>query len=343
MALAPRVRRSFAVIGHSPDNVELRTGIWNAKSFTVEDASGKGRILNVILGLDGSVSRRDLARREGVSRADVEAVVDHLYSIGAIEETPTSALDAYLDSLQTLGRLPSTSDVASSVLVLGEGEIGDRVVELLDGQLEIPVERPGPDEGLWRRLLQVDPGDVHDGLRLSRLAEEFAPWSGAFAVIAEPAVEPVRMQILNRLAHEIQMSFIHGVIDGPFLFVGPTVIPHRSACWECFESRVTMNLRESASYLAYKNALVSGLVRQGRPPLYPALVGLVASHLALEATNYLTTGSTFTIEKALGMYLPTMEIAYNEVLRLPGCRGCGSDPERDGTSLMFDPRSWLDD
>jgi thiazole/oxazole-forming peptide maturase SagC family component len=187
------------------------------------------------------------------------------------------------------------------------------------------------------------PSELHDGLSLTRLADEFEPWRRSFAVVADRIVEPLRLQALNRIAHEIRMPFIHGVLDGPFLFVGPTVLPGSSACWECFETRMTMNLRESASYLAYKNALSQGQVLRGDPPVLPALLGVLGSHLALETTNYVQTGSTFTVEKVLGICLPTMEIAYSEVLRLPGCRGCGSLTERDDTSLTFDPRTWLDD
>ena len=106
---------------------------------------------------------------------------------------------------------------------------------------------------------------------------------------------------------------------------------------------MTMNLRESASYLGYKNALSQGQVVRGEPPVLPAVLGVLSSHLALETTNFVRTGATFTVEKVLGMYMPTMEIAYTEVLRLPGCRGCGSLTERDDVSLTFDPRTWLDD
>ncbi len=343
MGTGPRLRRSFTVIGHSPDTVELRTGVWNPQSFTIKDESGQGRILNLILGLDGSLTPRELAKREGASRADVEAVIDHLYSLGAIEKGPTSALDAYLDTVATLGRAPDPKEVADRVLLLGDPAITEQVGALLGNDLGVPVVPVGNDDRLWTRLNTMTSAELHDGLSLAQLAEEFEPWCGSFAVVADRIVEPLRLRALNRIAHKIGMSFIHGVIDGPFLFVGPTVLPHSSACWECFETRMTMSLRESASYLAYRNALSQGQVVRGEPPVLPAVLGVLGSHLALETTNFVRTGTTFTVEKVLGMYLPTMEIAYSEVLRLPGCRGCGSLTERDDVSLTFDPRSWLDD
>jgi bacteriocin biosynthesis cyclodehydratase domain-containing protein len=331
------------VIGHSPDTVELRTGVWNPQSFTLRDESGRGRILNLILGLDGSLTQHELAKREGVSRAEVEAVIDHLSGLGALETGPTSALDAYLDTVATLGRVADPKDVADRVLLLGDPAIVEQAERLLGSDLGVPVVPVGSDDRLWTRLSTLSSAELHDGLALSRLVEEFEPWRGAFAVVADRVVDPLRMQALNRIAHKIGLSFLHGVLDGPFLFVGPTVLPHSSACWECFETRMTMSLRESASYLAYKNALSQGQVVRGEPAALPAVLGVLASHLALETTNFVQTGTTFTVGKVLGLYLPTMEIAYSEVLRLPGCRGCGSLAERDDVSLTFDPRSWLDD
>jgi bacteriocin biosynthesis cyclodehydratase domain-containing protein len=98
-----------------------------------------------------------------------------------------------------------------------------------------------------------------------------------------------------------------------------------------------MNLREGASYQRYKNALAAQAVAVGDPPLMPALAGLLAAHAALETVNFVVaTGSSFTVGKLLALYLPTMEIAYNEVLRAPTCPACAPVPERDASELYFD-------
>ncbi|MCH0555575.1 MULTISPECIES: TOMM precursor leader peptide-binding protein [Streptomyces] len=342
-AINPRVRKAFTVIGHSPDVVELRTGVWNPRSFTLTDETEGGKLFNIVSGLDGSLSRRDLAKREGVSRADVEAVVDHLYGLGVIEETPTGALDAYVEQVATIGAAAEAPRFADRLLLLGDPRITEQIEAQSGGALRIPVSRPGAADPLWKRFTELEPAALHDGLDVAALAEEFAPWRDSFAVLAESTIRPLRFRAFNRLAQELNITWIHGALDGPFVFVGPTVVPHRSACWECFETRVTMNLREASSYLTYKNALAKGDVLAGEAPVLPALTGLLASHLGLETVNYLHSGSTFSIDKVLGVYLPTMEIAYNEVLRMPGCRGCAPVPERDDTSLVFDPRTWLDD
>ncbi|MEU8956515.1 TOMM precursor leader peptide-binding protein [Streptomyces sp. NPDC048518] len=338
----PRVRRSFSVVGHSPDVVELRTGVWNAKSYTLTDDSRSGKLFNLVSGLDGTLSRRDLAKREGVSRVEVEALVDHLYGLDAIEEGPSSALDAYLDTMATLGGRGQTP-VAEGVVLLGDTELAERTAALLPHDVAGDVLIPGPDHPVRARLDALAPAVLHDGLAFDEAVEILAPWRGRYLLLAERTVDPVRAQVLNRLTRAAGISWTYAAVDGPFLFVGPTMVAGRSACFECFETRVTMNLRESAGYQRYKEALVRSAVHAGAPPVYGPVQALLCSHLALEATNYLSCGSTFTIEQVLGCYLPSMEISYQSVLPLPGCAGCGPVPERDDETLHFDPRTWLED
>ncbi|WP_106973434.1 MULTISPECIES: TOMM precursor leader peptide-binding protein [Streptomyces] len=338
-----RLKRAMTVIGHSPDVVELRVGVWNPKSFTITDESGKGKLFGLIAGLDGTTSHRDLARAHGVSRSTVEAVVDHLRTLDALEWGSTNALDAYLDHVSALRVDDGARQQTDRAVLIGDPALTDGIAGLLEDAQVAKIERIGPEDALARDLAATDPAMLHDGLRLAELAERFAQLRGAYVVWAQQTVNPVQSQVFNRIALELGVPWTHAAIDGPFLFVGPTIVPESSPCYECFETRVTMNLRESASYLKYKTALAEGQVVPGTPPMLAALRTTLAGHTALEAVNFLKTGSTFTIGKTLGIYLPTMEIAHHEFLRLPGCRACGSLRGRDDSSLYFDARAWINE
>lgn len=334
----PRIRRTFSVIGHDPDTVELRTGVWNARSYMLTDGSRSGKLYRVVAALDGTVSLREIAQRENVSRSDVEAALDQLYSLGAVEERPSSALDVYLDGSGVLG---VAGDLATrTILVLGDGELADgirsQLAASLAGQVNIAA-----DPGLWAELAAAELDAIEDPLTMERLAESFAGWDGALVVYADRAVRLGPATLLNRVALRRGFPWLHAVIDDPFLLVGPTILPHRSACYECFETRVAMNLREKASYQGYKRALARRAVRGGHSPVLPPLLGLLIAHTSLEACNFALSGSTFTSEKVLGIYVPAMEISYHELLPVPGCPGCGSLAGRDDSSLYFDPRAWL--
>jgi hypothetical protein len=103
-----------------------------------------------------------------------------------------------------------------------------------------------------------------------------------------------------------------------------------------------MNLREYASYQRYKEILVmsdlaESIIKKCSPTMY-----VLSAHLAMEIINYRHSKTCFTKSKALSIYLPTMEICFNEVLRLSGCSVCGSIPHRDDQQLYYDYQTLLE-
>ncbi|MDA3643911.1 TOMM precursor leader peptide-binding protein [Saccharopolyspora indica] len=334
---APRLKRSFSIVPHSPDEVELRSGVWNSLSHTIRDQSASGRLFTLINGLDGT-ALDDLADDAGTSRAEVDQLVAYLRDLDAIEDTPRSALDHYLDDYAHVLR-PATPPEPPVVRLLGDGDL----VEQLNGMLTSSDPALGTAGGTDLQQLLDDTGWADHPLSLRERLEPLEHWRGSLLVWADTRIDPVRLDLLNRIALHLRIPWIHGVIDGPFLHVGPTFLPGATACYACFETRVLMGLINADGYLRYKRALARAAANGGRPPLLPAVTGLLTSYLALEVINFARTGSSFTAGKTLGLHLPTWEIAVNEVLPLPGCRVCAPAPQLAETSLYFDVKAWLDE
>jgi len=337
----PRIHRYYSIVGHSPDCVELRCGVWNPVSFTLTDQTNSGQLFRVLTSLDGTLSPAEIARQQGLPRSDIEAVLDHLRELDVLEEgTARSTLDYYLDTA-----IPSFKNVEgpdtqglSSVLLMGDTDITQQIHGYLRNSL--PVDRRvslmPEDDPLRAIVLGSDSTWLMDGIEFYERMQQFEPWRGQFIVMATKVINPIALRTLNRVCLHLRVPWLHATLDGPFLFIGPLFVPYRSSCYECFETRVALNLRENASYLRYKNALLEGRVRLGSLPVEPALVGVLAAHTAMETINYIFTGTGFTVQKVLAIYLPTMEITFNEVLRVPGCPACGAQPERDDKELYFD-------
>jgi bacteriocin biosynthesis cyclodehydratase domain-containing protein len=336
-----RIKPTFSVIPHDENTVELRSGVWNPQSYTLVDHSGAGRLAALVRGLDGSKERGELAKEVGVTRTELEALIDHLDQLSVLENGPSTALDAFLE--RTVGGRVEAPAI-DTVRVLGDGSSVAAVTELLGAHEELKVI--GPDDHR-EQLVLIDNCRLEvleDGLAFERFVESFEDWRGCFLVHVSDSVHPLRLAVLNRLALALDTQWIQAATDGPLLLVGPTFVPNSTACFTCFETRVVMNLRESASYQKYKDALsrAGGLNSVQGAGTGGVLASLLAGHTALEALNMAVTGATSTVGKVLGIYLPSMEMVYSEVLRLPGCPSCGTVPERDGTELYFDVRRWID-
>jgi bacteriocin biosynthesis cyclodehydratase domain-containing protein len=334
-------KREFAVVPHGPDRVELRSGVWNPTSVTVEDEASSGILWRVVRRLDGTASTARIAREEGVPRRTIEAVVDHLLELDVLETGRPDVLDGHLQRF-TPFYPADTVALTRRVVVLGEPGLAGPLAELLrDSLAGVDIETPDAGHPAVAQLEDPDSAWLGDGLELERMVERFADWDGALLVWASTMLEPTRLQILNRVALARGISWLHAGVDGPFVLVGPTFVPHRTPCFECLETRVTMNLREAASYQRYKAALADGALTVA-PALAPPLAGLVAAHAALEAINFALAGRTFTLGKVLAIYLPTMEFSFNEVLRVPGCPACAPTAERDDRALYFDIATFAD-
>lgn len=338
-----RIKRQYSIIAHSPDLVELRYGVWNPISFTLTDQTNSGKLFRLLDRLDGSLSPSQIAKEENVSHEEVQALVDHLVQLGVIESNVSNPLDHYLDNFAP-GSRGAGKEMADdlAVVLLGDPELASQIKHLL--QLTLPehnISLLSPRDPIQMALSNADSTWLANGLRFEETTKIFEKLDDKFLIFATKIIHPIQFQLVNRISLDRGIPWIHAAIDGPFLFVGPIFVPRRSACYECFERRVTMNLREAASYQRYKRALVEREIRCGRPPVEPVLVGLLASHTAFEALNFLLTGASSLVNKVLAIYLPTMEITYNEVLRVPGCEACSPIVERDGKELYFDIRALI--
>jgi bacteriocin biosynthesis cyclodehydratase domain-containing protein len=338
-----RIKRHFSVIPHGPDVVELRWGIWNPTSFTLTDDAGSGQLYRLIRRLNGSVSPRALAREENVPRSEVEGLIDHLIELGVIDHGPTNALDHYIDNyLPTTGATEARDPGTPRILLLGELQPVDEICRILNASLpHAAISRVPTDDPAWTLLADRDTSWLLDGIDFHQRLPVFEGWKESFIVFASRIINPVHFRVLNRVALALGIPWLHAAMDGPFLIIGPTVVPNRSACYECLETRVLMNLRDAAGYQRYKKALVEAELVHNTQPVLAALSSLFASHTALEALNFALTGGAFTVNKALTIHIPTMEFAFNEVLRVPNCGACGSSPERDDQALYFDMRAFF--
>lgn len=340
----PRIKPRFRLVVHSEDHVELRSGVWNPSSFVLEDSSTAGHLYRILRSLDGTRTPKEIAAAEHIPRAEVESVIDHLTALDVIETTSASAIDEYVTACVPTLRRPDIGLASPArVVLLGDAVHRARIDALLRGSLQnVRVELLEEDTPAWQRLVDPDETWLHDALAFERQVERFKSWKGAFAVYVASALHPPRLRRLNRIAHHLRVPWLHGSLDGPFLFVGPTFVPNRTPCFECLEMRVLMNMRDASTYQDYKRALVDGRVSGSAWSGIAITSDILAAHVAMEALNYLVTRSSFTTGKLLSLYLPTMEFVFHDVLRVPACPGCGSVPQRDDRELHFDIRSLIE-
>jgi bacteriocin biosynthesis cyclodehydratase domain-containing protein len=125
-------------------------------------------------------------------------------------------------------------------------------------------------------------------------------------------------------------------MEGTSAYLGPTVIPHQSACYICYERRVSSNIAELDNHLAYRNQLASS-ESPGNEGLLPGLISVIAGQVALEVVRLITG---FAPPKTIGRFYefdatsPT--VVGHEVLRVPRCPACISrNPKMEAWDSTF--------
>src|SRR5262249_14122802 len=158
--------------------------------------------------------------------------------------------------------------------------------------------------------------------------DKFSWWKDYFIVLALTQSDPMLAMRINQITYALEAPWIHGVIDGPFVFIGPTFNAKSGPCYHCFEKRISMNLYEYANYQRYKEMSMLEGSHHATSTKSP-VISMLSAHIALEVINQHFFRKSFIRSKALSIYLPTMEICFNEVLRLSGCSICGCVAHRD--------------
>ncbi|HEY6392183.1 MAG TPA: TOMM precursor leader peptide-binding protein [Bryobacteraceae bacterium] len=335
VALMPGVR----VIVHDRDTVELRTGVWHCNSMMLADDERRGILGRIILGIANGEAFEAIAGENNVPVGDVVSVVEALAErkvLVSSEDADKWNRVAHL-SLPTVGMLQQDRHIPQEAILLGPpgmaaflrtaaGDAASRFADAGQSALEA-----------------VSRGDLFqetNGLGSLDAVAPYEPWRGKLVVLLMPELNPLIAANINRLAHHVGFSFVTGAVDGPFVFVGPAVIPGVTPCFACAESRVLESLRDHALYAAYRSALGQDRVQGSVYDVIDPLQATMLSLLAWEVVNMLTTGIGFTAGKMLSVYAPTMEIVFHELLKMPACPVCSNRGAVD-QPLYSDLRSYL--
>lgn len=331
-----KLKPQFSVVVHSANMVELKQGVWNSFAHLLCDENNENILAKILLGLQANKTPSEIASDAKISRSQVESALDYLQQLGVLQSKAESFIDHYIEnvasSLKPAGKTDYTA--LAPVILIGDKEISAKISEKITNLLPAKITY---DNTLFTRLESIGDNWLFDALEQEEIVQKFKEWQGKFLVFTSKHINPIIAMRLNRIAYELDIAWIHLALDGPFVFIGPCFSGTQGPCYDCFETRISMNLRENANYQKYKNALAINQVYHGESDKVTEVTAdILIAHGVLEILNYLTTQTTFTLNKVLSIFLPTMEFVYHELLRTPSCRTCGSISYRDDTQVYFD-------
>lgn len=125
---------------------------------------------------------------------------------------------------------------------------------------------------------------------------------------------------LNRTIIELNKPVVVGMIDGPFITVF-SVTPPATGCIECYEQRILARLEDHYLYNKYvKNDFVN---KSAVNPSKILLSSMLTNLLLSESLLLSSLGATKFEGRVLSIFIPTLEIQVQDILRVPYCPACG--------------------
>lgn len=141
-------------------------------------------------------------------------------------------------------------------------------------------------------------------------------------VLALPRPAPALLAAANTACLGHGVPFLPVVISGHEAVIGPTVLPGRSACYDCFKQRLRTNAafpEDDAAYEAHLDEGTAGATLPEWPPFTTAVAALAAMEVIRLITRFtppVTAGQALFVDALTGTQ------RAGRVWKVPRCPSC---------------------
>lgn len=342
LVLAPNVRTFFDSAGA----IRLRTGIWNYEEAVIDLSSEPPEVASAVAALFRALEAGEAVQPAGaglppVARANVEQLMEDLRQTRFVDRVDERRLrdqvsDALLGYWRPYDATESRRPAAPIVLLADDpatvAEAG-RLAEAMGVSLrEVPAD-------VYDVLAGADFTSVVDGYaHEADFAAVTQALSGAATVVGAFRSPPVALlRNLNRVLVAGSTRSVLGLVDGPFVTVAGFGPPH-TGCFECFEQRALARLEDHVSYHEFVRARPRPATMNGVAPV----INLLLNVCLAEGLLCQSLGVSRFSGRVLHVYLPTVEIQVQDLLRTASCPACGRVAQQRMAEMNFSTRAVID-
>ena len=141
-------------------------------------------------------------------------------------------------------------------------------------------------------------------------------------IVAGDRPSPLLYKRIKTVALDKKVMWTMVTMDGVEGIIGPTIVPHETACYTCYEMRLECNIDAYTEYLQYKKYLDEHPETYAETIGIPPFADIIAGFLVSDVPIMLQT-SGVTFGRQVIINFPAQKIEVNNVLKLPRCPSCG--------------------
>lgn len=235
----------------------------------------------------------------------------------ALEENIMKVLMGNFRFMAEAGHTKNTAPV----LFISDSTNVNESAELLAHQLHLPLEVASDELKLL--IQQMDVTSRLDALthhrHMKKLTEALESYQSI--VVCQERLNIMMLRHLNEVSVSHHKQLVLGFVDGSFLHAC-TLNPPHSADFDSLERRVLARLQDHTLYQHFANQALppTQMVSKAYLPLLNILMNLVIS----EAFIIAQTGSSKFEGRLLSIYLPTLEIQVQDILKMSNSQAQGA-------------------
>ncbi|EJO5349008.1 streptolysin associated protein SagC [Clostridium botulinum] len=145
---------------------------------------------------------------------------------------------------------------------------------------------------------------------------------------------------INRVSIELKKPVIVSFIDGPFITILST-LPPKTGCLECFEKRILSRLEDHVLYHKFiENDFKPNC--KSHKSIIPLLN--IMTNMLISEGFLINNFNTCKIEgRVLSIFVPTLEIQSQDLLRVPFCPACGNISKAKLSEINISTRNIVDE
>ena len=197
------------------------------------------------------------------------------------------------------------------------------------------------DENDISVLINSDLTTKTDGLSTEDIIAKLKGKYGSYQIylVCLQNISSKLMHTLNRLSVEFHIPMVVSFIDGPMVSV-LSVKPHNTGCYECFENRTLSRIQDHVLFRQFELHAKRQKVREN-VCLIPVMNFLINISL-VECYLFAYYGASRFEGRLLSVFVPTLEIQVQDILRIPFCPACGVVAEEQLREKNISTRNLID-
>jgi thiazole/oxazole-forming peptide maturase SagC family component len=345
------VLRDGALVFLEETVLQIFFGTWNYRSLSVDYKPIRYEVMQLItnsLSKDG-ISIEEMNKKYKLTKQEIEdlkelfkqlSVNGFIYSNDFIQQAiGGSFLLLGFNEIQTLSSRTNEARNRPKVAILTN--ISKLEENSLLTQYSKWLNMDIIDLNSMSELFEYDATERTEAIEHLQFLDNFRRFSAYDSVLVILAyANPRLLRNINRIFLHYKIPWLLATLDGPFI-IFTSFIPEHTGCFECFELRITSQMRSIQEYKSFVSL-------SAQKPSFKDIEFIPILQLPISiAMNELILLSSFKanhfIGRVLSIYVPFFEIQIFDLLRLPVCPACGNTAKPTLNELYFDFRRFVND